>query len=60
MSEREAMVSQLKIPVEELSQLRDALQLLHKITDLQSVVDDLYFPVEEQYVLLRYIVLSLV
>lgn len=54
-SEREGMVTQLQAPVEDLSQLRDTLQLLHHITDLQSVVDDMYLPVEKQYALLRYV-----
>lgn len=51
--ECEGMVSQLQAPVEVLSQLRDTLQLLHHITDMQNFVDDLYLPVEKQYAMLR-------
>jgi hypothetical protein len=49
------MVSQLHapVPVEGLSQLRDTLQLLQRITDMQSFIDDMYLPVEEQYAMLR-------
>lgn len=47
------MVAHLHAPVESLSQLKDTLQLLHHITDMQSYVDELYLPVENQYAMLR-------
>ena len=53
MSECADMVSQLQTPVETLAQLKSTLQLLHHITDMQNVVDDLYLPVERQYDMLR-------
>ena len=53
-SECESMVAHLQAPVEGLSQLKDTLQLLHHITDMQSFVDELYLPVEKQYAMLRY------
>lgn len=55
MSECVTMVTQLHapVPVEGLSQLRSTLQLLHRITDMQSFVDDMYLPVEKQYGMLR-------
>ena len=53
MSEREAMRSQLTTPVETLQQLRDTLELLQRISDLQNLVDGMYLPVERLYALLR-------
>lgn len=48
-----SMVTRLRTPVEELSRLKDTLQLLHHITDMQSFVDNLYLPIEKQYAMLR-------
>ena len=48
------MVTQLKAPVSTLEQLKATLELLHRITDLQNVIDDMYFPIEKLYNLLRY------
>lgn len=59
MSDREKMLSSLRAPVEGLLQLQDTLLLLHHITDLQNVIDDMYLPVEEQYALLRYCLYSM-
>ena len=47
------MVSQLDAPVESLAQLKVTLELLQQITDLQSLIDGVYTPVENQYALLR-------
>ena len=48
------MVSQLNAPVHTLSQLKSTLDLLHHITDLQNVIDSMYYPVEKLYSLLRW------
>ena len=48
------MVTQLNTPVENLEQLKSTLELLHQITDLQNIIDDMYYPVEKLYNLLRY------
>ena len=48
-------MAQLNAPVETLHQLKATLELLHHITDLQNVIDNMYYPVEELYQLLRYI-----
>lgn len=52
-SDRELMVSQLNAPVHTLDQLKSTLELLHHITDLQNVIDSMYYPVEKMYSLLR-------
>ena len=52
-TQREAMFSQLSSPVETLEQLKSTLELLHTITDMQSLIDDVYLPVERLYTLLR-------
>ena len=48
------MVAQLNAPVDTLKELKSTLELLHHITDLQNVIDSMYFPVEKLYGLLRY------
>ena len=48
-------MTQLNSPVDTLEQLKSTLDLLHHITDLQNVIDGMYFPVEKLYNLLRYV-----
>ena len=52
-SQREAMLHQLSLPVETLDQLKSTLELLHTITDMQNLIDELYLPVERLYIMLR-------
>ncbi len=52
-SQREAMLHQLSCPVETLDQLKSTLELLHTITDMQNLIDELYLPVERLYTMLR-------
>ena len=52
-SQRELMSSQLSTPVHTLHHLKETLELLQHITDLQNVMDELYLPVERLYGLLR-------
>ena len=51
--QRQAMRATLQRPVETLPQLRDTLQLLQTISDLQNSIDQHYLPVERMYDLLR-------
>ena len=54
MDHRESMSYTLQQPVDSLAQLRDCLQLLLDISDLQNTIDDQYTPVERLYALLRW------
>ncbi len=47
------MLHQLSLPVEKLDQLKSTLELLHTITDMQNLIDELYLPVERLYIMLR-------
>ena len=51
--QRQAMRATLQRPVETLPQVRDTLQLLQTISDLQNSIDQHYLPVERMYDLLR-------
>ena len=54
------MLVQLASPVTTLAHLKSTLELLHTITDMQNVIDEMYLPVERLYALLRYSIIHVV